>query len=94
MQSSITQAGIKTIVWYTNKIMRKVSSGLFVDDKSLMKVKSLINENNKVVLLPIYKSYADFFIHTYIFHHYELGIPFTFGNLNDIPEIGNFKEWF
>jgi hypothetical protein len=95
MKASITQAGVRTVVWYANKVMRHSLQGLFVDDKSLQRVKDLIQDKkNKVVLLPIYKSFADFFIQTYIFHHFGVGIPFTFGNLNDVPEITGFKEWF
>jgi len=43
--------------------------------------------------MPIYKSYADFFIQTYIFHHYNIEIPFTYGT-TDVPSlVPEFYKW-
>lgn len=42
-------------------------------------------DGKRVVIMPIYKSFADFFIHTYIFHNYNLDIPFTYGHREDTP---------
>jgi len=44
-------------------------------------------EKNSVVLLPFYKSYADFFIVNYVLHHFGIDQPFTFGNKEDSPRI-------
>jgi hypothetical protein len=67
MRTSITNVGIRSMIWYCNKLLRVSLEGLFVDNKSLGRVKDLISDGSRVVLLPIYKSYADFFIQTYIF---------------------------
>lgn len=45
------------------------------------------------MLLPIYKSFSDFFVLTYVLHHYEIEQPFTFGNLEDKPRITLFDKW-
>ena len=66
MQTSITTSGINLCFWYFNKIMRRAIQGLFVDTNSVKMLKGLIDANHKVILMPIYKSFADFFVHLYV----------------------------
>jgi len=80
MSASITDIGIRSIIWYSNKFMRVGLSGLHVNEKSINRVKQLISPQNRIVFIPIYKSYADFFILSYVFHHYDIELPYTFGN--------------
>jgi len=56
-------------------------------------VKSLISNNQRVVLMPLFKSFADFFILSYI--HYTQSLPqgFTFGSYEDTPRIKVFDMW-
>jgi hypothetical protein len=42
--------------------MRKAVHGLWVDQKSISKVKNLLDQGNHVVLMPLYKSFADSFV--------------------------------
>ena len=93
MHSEITQWGVRSTIWYSNKLLRLSLSGLHVNQKSVQKVKNLICEKNCVVLLPFYKSYADFFIMNYVLHHYGIDTPFTFGNLEDSPRISITDKW-
>ena len=50
-------------------------------------VKELIARNKKVILLPLTKSYADFFVHTYVKNTQNIKQGFTFGNFEDTPRI-------
>jgi hypothetical protein len=43
--------------------------------------------------MPIYRSWADFFILTYVQTLQGLEVPFTFGNYEDVPKIKLFKAW-
>ena len=43
--------------------------------------------------MPIYKSFADAFIYTFIHNHFKLEPPFLFGNLEDTPDIKLFEKW-
>ena len=70
MRSQITSLGMKSIIMYTNKLARNYLSGLNVDEASILRTKQMIAEKNRVVLLPFYKSYADFFVLSYVLHHY------------------------
>ncbi len=70
MHTRVTLMGIKSIVWYFNKTMRRAIQSLYIEERSLSKIKQLLSDNKRVILMPIYKSFADAFIHLYIHHHY------------------------
>ena len=53
---------MRVFFWYFNKTMRRNIQGLFVDDRSVRMVKDLIAQNHKVILMPLYRSYIDFFV--------------------------------
>lgn len=40
--------------------------GLYVDQKGLSMVKEKISQGHKVILMPLYKSFLDYFILTFI----------------------------
>ena len=60
---------------------------------SVNMVKDLLSKNHRVVLMPIYKSFADFFL--MFFLNNILGMPasFTFGCFEDTPRIKLFNKW-
>ena len=64
-----------------------------MDTKSLDKVKGLMNDGAHVVLMPIYKTYADSFVQIYVNYHFNLDMPFMFGNLEDTPRIPFYDYW-
>jgi len=66
MDSQITLSGMRLFLWYFNKTMRHAIQGLFIDTQSVKMVKELISQNHKVILMPLYKSFADFFIYLYV----------------------------
>ena len=93
MHSRVTKAGLRSMVWFFNKTMRVGLQGLYVHEESLRRVKSLADEGKRVVLVPIYKSFADFFIQQFINYKYSVNTPFTFGNGEDTPRIKLFDMW-
>ena len=70
---------MRLFLWYINKIMRHAIQGLFIDINSVKMVKELINQNHKVILMPLYKSFTDFFLHIYISRTQAIETGFTFG---------------
>ena len=70
MHAYISGVGTKVLLWYFNKTMRLGVRGLFVDTIGIEKVKSLVN--TRVVLMPLYKSFGDFFINQYV--NYKFGL--------------------
>lgn len=47
----------------------------------------MINSNHKIILMPLYKSFADFFVHQYVVKTQGIECGFTFGNFEDTPRI-------
>ena len=87
MRSQITLNGIRLLMYAFNKNMRKSMQGLFVDTKGIEMVKRMIKSGYKVIFMPLYKTYIDFLVLTYV--HQIMGIPhgFTLGNFEDTPRI-------
>ena len=72
--------------------MRSAVNGLHVDTAGIERVKDLINGgNNRVVLVPLYKSFGDFFVMQFINYKYGIETGFTFGNCEDTPRLGGIK---
>ena len=73
------------MLYFFNRWMRKRIQGLYVDTAGLDRVKARIKEGCKVVFLPLYRTFSDFYLMQFV--HYKLGVPsgFTFGNIEDIP---------
>lgn len=76
------------MLWSFNKIFRSLSQGLFVEQSGIKNIKDLMNQNERVVLMPQYKSFADFFILAYALAVHNIELPFTIGNMEDTPHIG------
>jgi len=72
--------------------MRHAIQGLFIDIESVKMVKELISQNHKVILMPLYKSFADFFVHLYVTRTQGIESGFTFGNMEDTPRIRLFDS--
>ena len=65
--------------------MRRASQGIYVDTASVQKVKELIATNQKVIFIPLYKSFADFFVQLFVMMTQKIKLGFTFGNFEDTP---------
>lgn len=87
MQTQISLSGMRLFLWYFNKTMRQKIQGIFVDIASIKMVKDLISANHKVIIMPLYKSFADFFVQTYVARTQGIEAGFTFGNFEDTPRI-------
>jgi hypothetical protein len=73
--------------------MRHSIQGINVDVNSLNKVKALMNEGAHVVMMPIYKTFADSILQIYVNYHFDLELPFMFGNYEDTPRIPFYEYW-
>ena len=61
--------------------------GMFIDEKGIANIKAMVNASKKtrIVLLPLFKSYADALIMHYLSYLKDLELGFTFGNDEDTP---------
>lgn len=92
MHAYTSDAGTKALLWYFNKTMRLGVRGLHVDMKGVELVKSLSGGNNRVVLMPLYKSFGDFFVNQYVNRKFGIESGFTFGNFEDTPRFRGIKN--
>jgi len=93
MKTSMTPTYMRLFYWYFNKNFRRNIQGLMVDTESVKMVKDLIAKNNKVVFLPLYKSYLDFFVQMYVMATQKIKLGYTFGNYEDTPRITVIDKW-
>ena len=87
MNCSIEKKYLGPTLWYANKIFRQLCQGLFVEEPGIKQIKRLMNNGEKVILIPQYKSFADHFVMTYVLQSYGIPMPFTVGNQEDTPRI-------
>ena len=67
MRSQITPQSVTIATWLFHKTMRVAMQGLHVDHDSIDKVKQHIFQGNQnVVLMPVFKSFADTLLMVYI----------------------------
>ena len=70
------------------KVASHVLEGLYVNAKGVQTVKKLCqNRKTRVVLVPMYKSFADPLLMYYIQYLNDIELGFTFGNYEDSPKI-------
>ena len=87
MHCTIEKKYVLPLLWDSSKLFRNLSSGLFVEEPGIKVIKKLMNLNERVVLLPQYKSFADLFILLYTFAAHNIELPLTVGNMEDTPRV-------
>ena len=87
MHCTIDKKYVFPTMWFSNKLFRHLSQGLFVEEPGIKTIKKLISMGERVVLIPHYKSFADLFILFYMFKSYDIEVPFTVGNFEDTPRV-------
>lgn len=85
INTSIRSRALLSSMVFLNKILRTTSKGMFVQQSGINKIKEYIKRNERVVLVPYFRTYTDFFALLYALWSHEIPIPFTFGNLEDTP---------
>ena len=68
-----------------NRLGRQITKGLFIQQSGIDRIKELIKRKERVVLMPYFRTYTDFFVLIYALFVHKIPIPFTFGNLEDTP---------
>ena len=71
---------------FLNRKLRQVTNGLYLQQSGFESIKKLLQAGERVVLLPVYKSFADWPVLLYSLFVNKIEIPFTIGNAEDIPQ--------
>jgi hypothetical protein len=91
LRAAITRKGFSLLMWMSNKLFRSCMHGVFVEAFGLKRVKDLLSASkdsitkNRIVYMPIFKSLVDVWVLYYVYMTQKMGIPFTFGNDEEIP---------
>jgi len=72
-----------------SKIAAHLCTEINVDSEGMDQVKKLSKSQrrNRIVFIPMYKSFADPLILHYINYFFDLELGFSFGNYEDKPKI-------
>jgi len=85
--SSIDPNMVKPFYWFLHKQFRKIFDQIIINDQELKSLKLLVEKKKQsVILVPSFKSYADFVLLTYIHLIYGIDLPFVTG-LKEFEEI-------
>lgn len=71
---------------FLNRKIRQVTNGLYLQQKGFDSIKKLLQAGERVVLLPMYRSFTDWSVLLYSLFVNKIEIPFTIGNAEDIPQ--------
>ncbi|XP_065334022.1 dihydroxyacetone phosphate acyltransferase isoform X1 [Cloeon dipterum] len=69
-----TMPVVRWFGYVLSKIMRKIYSGVFVNEESIARLRASIG-NNPVIFMPSHRSYADFLLMSYVCFHYNIMLP-------------------
>lgn len=86
MHAKIDKNALAAAMVFFNRKFRQCSNGIYLQQQGFDTIKKLMNAGERVVLLPIYKSFADWPVLLYSLFVNKIEIPFTVGNAEDIPQ--------
>jgi len=87
MKSEITPLGARALLYLFNKNMRRSIQGLHVDMTGINVIREKLKAGYKIIFMPLYKTFLDFFILSYVNLTFGIPMGFTFGNFEDTPRI-------
>ena len=70
---------------FFNRKFRQISRGLYLEQKGFESIRELLQAGESVVLMPVYRSFADLPVLLYSLFVNKSEIPFTIGNSEDLP---------
>lgn len=73
------------MLMYINHTFRNAFQTIHVKSEGLNLVKDLISKKQKVIMIPVYKSFLDLSVLLYSFVVNGMDFPFSLGNADDIP---------
>lgn len=86
VRAQMNRLANQRIFYMISKAAQHVLEGLYIDVEGLNRVKELsYDRKTRIVMLPVYKSYADPLILYYINYLKNMDLGFTFGHLEDSP---------
>jgi glycerol-3-phosphate O-acyltransferase len=85
MHAIIDRRTLTLSMAFFNRKFRQLSKGLYIQQEGFDNIKKLLAAGERVVLLPVYRSFGDLPILLYSLFVNKIEIPFTIGNHEDLP---------
>lgn len=70
---------------YLNRKFRQVTKGVYLQQQGFDSIRKLLQSGERVVLMPVLRSFADLPVLLYCLFENKIEIPFTIGNSEDFP---------
>ena len=65
---------------YFNRKFRQITRGIYLQQQGFDNIRKLLQAGERVVLMPVYRSFADLPVLLYSLFVNNIEIPFTIGN--------------
>lgn len=87
LDTTVNKKAWPPLMMYINSTFRNAFEGIFMNDPGFARVKELLDKKEKVILIPIYKSFLDLSVLLYALFVNKIDLPFSFGNIDDVPTV-------
>jgi hypothetical protein len=83
MNSQLDRKVLVPLLYTLNRRFRQITKGILVDEPGIISLKKLMLTGQRVVLMPLFKSYLDLAVLTFVLASYNIDIPMAIGNMKD-----------
>ena len=80
MHAEICKRSLALTMAFLNRKFRQVSNGIYLQQQRFDEIRRLLNAVERVVLMPLYRFFADLPVLLYSLFVNKLELPFTIGN--------------
>ena len=85
MHAKICWRTLMLTMAYFNRKFRQMCKGIYLQQQGFDNIRKLLQAGERVVLMPVYRSFADLPVLLYALFENKIEIPFTIGNNEDLP---------
>lgn len=79
METSIDKTTLMALFYVLSKSFREITNGILVDTDGIRRIKDLLQQGQRVILVPKLSSFLDYAILLFTLASYGIEIPVTFG---------------
>ena len=80
MHATICRRTLAISMAYFNRKFRQITRGIYLQQQGFDNIRKLLQAGERVVLMPVYRSFADLPVLLYSLFVNNIEIPFTIGN--------------
>jgi glycerol-3-phosphate O-acyltransferase len=85
MHAKICKRTLALSMAFFNRKLRQMSNGLYLQQQGFDEIRKLLQAGERVVLMPVYRSFGDLPVLLYSLFVNKIEIPLTIGNHEDMP---------